>query len=154
MMQSYTIFVNDTVLIIAEFLPAGLSRHKQLDIKSFDFKEFYKKVKKETAQTYVLISSDPKKYFREMRRKFMVIKAAGGIVFNEANEILFIYRKQKWDLPKGKLDLQERTRDAAVREVEEECGIKVDECGDKLCKTWHVYELKGLIIFKQPAGIL
>ena len=37
--------------------------------------------------------------------------------------MLFIYRFNKWDLPKGKLNKGEKKQDCAIREVEEECGI-------------------------------
>ena len=53
-----------------------------------------------------------------------IIKAAGGIVLNPDKDILFIYRRGKWDLPKGKLEEGETLEDCAVREVEEECGLK------------------------------
>ena len=53
-----------------------------------------------------------------------IIIAAGGIVLNPDKEILFIYRRGKWDLPKGKLDEGETIEQCAVREVEEETGIR------------------------------
>ncbi len=78
-----------------------------------------------------------------------MIKAAGGLVSNEENKYLFIFRKGKWDLPKGKLDKGESFRKAAVREVEEECGITVGSCGDKICKTYHIYEVYGTPVIKK-----
>ena len=53
-----------------------------------------------------------------------IIFAAGGVIFNDQNEILFIFRQGKWDLPKGKIDLDESSIDAAIREVKEETGIQ------------------------------
>ena len=97
----------------------------------------------------VILAKDAKKFFKALRKPFLVIKAAGGIVRNDENQFLFIFRKGKWDLPKGKLDAGEKTKKAAVREVEEECGIKVSKLGDLLCKTWHVYEEKGQVVFKK-----
>ena len=52
------------------------------------------------------------------------IIAAGGLVTNKHNELLMIFRRAKWDLPKGKLDEGESIEACAVREVEEETGIK------------------------------
>lgn len=52
------------------------------------------------------------------------IIAAGGLVFNEKKQLLMIFRREKWDLPKGKLDKGEKIEDCALREVEEETGLK------------------------------
>ena len=64
--------------------------------------------------------------FKEMKRHFFsffkVIEAAGGVVMNEKNDILVIFRSGKWDLPKGKIDKNESIRSAALREVMEETG--------------------------------
>lgn len=50
-------------------------------------------------------------------------ETAGGLVLNNKNELLLIYRKNLWDLPKGKLDLEETYECAALREVVEETGV-------------------------------
>lgn len=145
----YRIYINDTALIIADFLPGGLGNYKQVDVQEFDFLKFYKVVKDAPATVNVILTKDPKQFFQSMRKPFVFIKAAGGVVRNDENQFLFIFRNGKWDLPKGKLDIGEKTKIAAVREVEEECGIKVSQLGDRLCKTWHVYEERGNIIFKR-----
>ncbi len=72
-----------------------------------------------------------------VKQQFTIIKAAGGLV-KEGKNILMIYRLKRWDLPKGKLDKGETMKECAVREVEEECNIKV-ALGDKICTTWHTY---------------
>ncbi len=87
--------------------------------------------------------------FNELKKNVSIIKAAGGLVENEHKDYLFIFRKGKWDLPKGKIDLDEKTKKAAVREVEEECGIKVNKVSGKICRTWHAYEQAGKVILKK-----
>ncbi len=67
------------------------------------------------------------------------IIAAGGLVFNEAAELLMIYRRGKWDLPKGKLDKGESIENCAVREVQEETGITKIVLGKLIDKTYHEY---------------
>lgn len=80
-----------------------------------------------------------------------LIKAAGGLVSNEENKYLFIFRNGKWDLPKGKLDKWESSRVAAIREVQEECGIMVDSSGDKIGNTYHIYEMNGARVLKKTS---
>lgn len=82
-----------------------------------------------------------------LKKKFKIIKAAGGIV-KKNDKILMIYRLKKWDLPKGKLDKKESNPDAAKREVEEECHVKVS-LGEKVCTTWHTYTMKRKMILKK-----
>ncbi|MEM1407657.1 MAG: NUDIX domain-containing protein [Bacteroidota bacterium] len=82
-----------------------------------------------------------------LKKKFKVIKAAGGVV-KKREKFLMIYRMKKWDLPKGKLDPGESDIEAAKREVEEECNIKV-AVKKKLCTTWHTYTMKKNKILKK-----
>jgi 8-oxo-dGTP pyrophosphatase MutT (NUDIX family) len=76
------------------------------------------------------------------------IEAAGGVVINKHNEILFIDRLGYWDLPKGKVEKNEELRIAAIREVEEECGINNPSIEKKLLETYHTYAAKGKNYFK------
>jgi ADP-ribose pyrophosphatase YjhB (NUDIX family) len=82
-----------------------------------------------------------------VKKQFRIIKAAGGLV-RKKDKFLMIYRLGKWDLPKGKLEKDEKTREAAVREVNEECGVEV-EIVDKLVTTWHSYIQEGKRILKK-----
>ncbi len=76
------------------------------------------------------------------------IIAAGGIVENEKGEILFQFRRGFWDLPKGKLDDGESIEACAVREVEEETGLKNINLGDLVDTTTHFYTEKNKEIEK------
>lgn len=67
------------------------------------------------------------------------IVAAGGLVKNEKNEILLIFRRGFWDLPKGKLDEDESIETCAVREVKEETGLQNIQLVSFICKTYHEY---------------
>ena len=77
------------------------------------------------------------------------ITAAGGIVTNEKGEILFQFRRGKWDLPKGKLDEGETIEACAVREVEEETGLKNIQLGELVGITKHLYTERGVEIEKE-----
>ncbi len=67
------------------------------------------------------------------------IIAAGGLVTNEKNELLMIYRRGFWDLPKGKLDRGETIEACAVREVQEETGLMAIHLGKFITITLHEY---------------
>lgn len=77
------------------------------------------------------------------------IIAAGGIVENGEKEILMIFRRGKWDLPKGKLDEGETIEECAVREVEEETGLRSIQQGELIDVTLHTYIEKGKEIEKE-----
>lgn len=82
-------------------------------------------------------------------KKFTFIQAAGGIVQNEDGELLLIFRRGKWDLPKGKLDKGESLEDCAVREVEEETGLKQVKLAEPLLITYHTYHEGTKFILKE-----
>lgn len=97
----------------------------------------------------VLCSADIKKLKNQFFSCFTMIEAGGGVVRNKKNEYLLIHRKKKWDLPKGKLEPDESPRGGAVREVEEETGVRIINIYEKLCKTYHTYKLKDEWILKK-----
>lgn len=69
----------------------------------------------------------------------MKIIAGGGLVLNEAGELLLIFRRGKWDLPKGKLDEGETIAQCAAREVMEETGITGLTLGKLIGISYHEY---------------
>ena len=80
---------------------------------------------------------------------FKIIEAAGGVVKNERGEILTIFRNGKWDLPKGKIEGKKEThRQAAIREVQEETGLKSVNIVAPLVNTYHIYVRKERLILK------
>ena len=85
-------------------------------------------------------------YFSSM---FKNIEAAGGLVKNENGEYLFIFRNGKWDLPKGKREKGESTKSCAMREVEEECGVKGLDITKKIGSTFHTYYMEERAVLKQ-----
>ena len=84
-------------------------------------------------------SSDLEKMWKAFRNSIIAIEAAGGIVKNEEQEILFIKRLGKWDLPKGKIEKGESTDVAALREIEEETGISNLKIEKFLTESYHIY---------------
>jgi len=87
-----------------------------------------------------------------LKTKFKVVKAAGGLVVKK-DKFLMIYRMKKWDLPKGKKESGENTKETAVREVNEECGVSI-KMGKKLCTTWHTYTMNKNSMLKKTRWYL
>lgn len=90
-----------------------------------------------------LICSDPDRCMAQVATLFVPVQAAGGAVDDGQGQLLAIRRLGRWDLPKGKVDPGEPIRDAALREVREECGSQALQNLGWLCATWHVYERGG-----------
>ncbi len=79
---------------------------------------------------------------------FKVMYAAGGLIENSDNEFLFIYKRGYWDLPKGKIDKNEKIEDAAIRECMEETGISDLKINENLGITFHLFNQKEEWILK------
>jgi len=103
----------------------------------------------EDKKNIVIVVTDYEVAFKKFQKYFKIIRAAGGIVSNKNNEKLFIYRLDKWDFPKGKVEKGEEIKTAAIREVEEECGITDLTILKQLQDTYHVYSFKDQLILKQ-----
>jgi 8-oxo-dGTP pyrophosphatase MutT (NUDIX family) len=97
----------------------------------------------------ILFHKDLNKLKKVFFKHFTMVFAAGGVVFNTNEDILMIFRRGKWDLPKGKLDEGETLEQCAVREVGEETGLTGIESGDKIITTYHTYNQFGKNILKQ-----
>ena len=82
-------------------------------------------------------------------KKFNVIVAAGGLILNPSKDILFIFRRGKWDFPKGKLDPGETLDKCAVREVKEETGLQHVRLIEPLLVTYHAYDENGKHMLKE-----
>lgn len=91
----------------------------------------------------VLLHSNLTDLKKAFFKQFTKIEAAGGIVQNDKKELLFIYRLNKWDLPKGKVEKGEDLQTCAVREVEEETGATNLRVNNKVGETYHTYNAFG-----------
>ena len=76
--------------------------------------------------------------------EFKEVNAGGGLVSNRRGDFLLISRGGLWDLPKGHQDPGEDIKVTAIREVEEETGIKGLIPGDLICITDHCYKRDGI----------
>ena len=134
----YTIFKNDTPIILTDDVK-NLKQNRVVYSKDLKFKDILDDESLSVKKEILIYHHDLKKLWLEFSKHFEVIEAAGGIVRNSENELLFIYRFDKWDLPKGKIEPGESREIAAIREVKEECGFEKIELSGSLATTYHVY---------------
>ena len=71
--------------------------------------------------------------------KYLEVNAGGGLVTNAKGEFLLIRRSGLWDLPKGHQESGETIEDTALREVEEETGLRGLILGKFIRVTDHTY---------------
>ena len=103
----------------------------------------------ENNKTIIFYSSTKKKLTALLQKHFTKIQAGGGVVANKNGEILLIYRRGKWDLPKGKLDDGETIAACAAREIMEETGVLNLQQQQHLTTTYHTYKEKEMWILKE-----
>ena len=147
----YKVFFNESFLAIGseEELQnhENATKYSKGKINDFELWLQQAEISKEPINI-AFITSNPKDIWMEFVKKLKVIEAAGGLVKNEQDKYLLIFRRGKWDLPKGKIDEGETIEEAALREVTEETGLKDIHIGKFIGNTYHIYRLKGKLTLK------
>jgi ADP-ribose pyrophosphatase YjhB (NUDIX family) len=115
------------------------------------FSKAFRQLEKPGRNGVIIEDASADALLAQLDAMFEPIDAGGGLVRNEHNELLMIFRKGKWDLPKGKLDEGEDIASCSIREVQEETGLVKIELGEKICDTYHIYEQNKQQILKQTA---
>ena len=119
------------------------------EISTAAIKSLLHEIAKPEFHAGILLDKDINKLKKAFYKHFTIIIAAGGVVINSKEDTLMIFRRGKWDLPKGKLDEGELLEQCAVREVEEETGLSNIELGEKITTTYHTYTDYGKHILKE-----
>ncbi len=135
----YKVFVKDIPIILSTKKNIG-SQYTAIPLKIVNLKKLIKQIIKGELFYINLYHKNEEKLEKFLKKKLPVTEAAGGLVYNNKREILFIYRNSKWDLPKGGLEKGESFEEAAIREVEEETGVQDLEIRDFIAKTYHVFK--------------
>lgn len=153
----YEVFFNEKKIVIAA--PGKITIYKTLKIiddlqTTATIKKWFLKFLESDIQEVVLISREPKRFFENIFQKAFTVIYAGGGVVERKSRFLFIFRNEKWDLPKGKIDEGETKEEGALREVAEECGINGHKIEKQLPSTFHIYrstykESEGEWLFKE-----
>lgn len=143
----YKVFVNEKKLLISKH-PEELE--KKLGYESFTTLEIALDLLENTSVSELNVYGENiDEIWQEFQKLFRIIEAAGGLVINPEGEMLFIRRLGKWDLPKGKMEKGESREESAVREIEEETGLRDVELVQFINTTYHIYvERNGEKILK------
>ncbi|HEX4875783.1 MAG TPA: NUDIX hydrolase [Chitinophagaceae bacterium] len=119
------------------------------ELNSHTIKSMIHEMQLPQIQAGVFFHSNLEELKKAFYKKFTIITAAGGLVQNEKKDILLIFRRGKWDLPKGKIDKGESLEQCAIREVEEETGLKGVKLIKPLTITYHTYHEGARYILKE-----
>ena len=104
-----------------------------------------------SADRYQLVHTEQE--YQSLLEHFTYIRAAGGLVYNEAGDLLMIFRRGKWDLPKGKVEPGEDDVTAALREVKEETGVSAEVVGERKFFGYHTYGTYGTPMLKETVWL-
>lgn len=155
------VYFNDKPLFLTDAVTPDIEPYVHHDdaiyideFSSPGIKSMIHEMRQEKVHAGIFLHQDLDALKKAFFKKFQIVPAAGGLVMNEAGNILFIFRRGKWDLPKGKLNKKESVESAAVREVEEETGLKGVKIKNKLLDTWHTYDESGHHILKETSWYL
>lgn len=143
----YKVFVNDCPIILTDNKINAI-KFMLVHFESIQVDEIVAQIFQNKLPGITLFCENLEESWIKFQSCFKSQKAAGGKVLNANNEVLFIFRFNKWDLPKGKLDKGESISECAIREVEEECGITNLQIIKPLETTYHMYQEKGNTILK------
>ena len=138
----YKVFVNDKPIILTTEVEKE-SGFKNYLLKSVNISKVIKELNRSSIKEVRLIHDDKDKLLKKFLKKLPNVVAGGGKVYNNKEEILFIFRNGKWDLPKGKVDGKETIEEAAIREVEEETKVRDLKIVKPLETTYHIFKRNG-----------
>ncbi len=157
----YKIYFNNKPLFLVSQINKELEEYLHHDDTVFidDFNSHTVKAmihEMETARIHagVFLYDDADALLKAFKKKLTVVKAAGGLVYTPDHHVLLIFRRGKWDLPKGKLDLNEDLASCAEREIREETGLQQLSMEKPLSVTHHTYHEFGKHILKESHWFL
>jgi 8-oxo-dGTP pyrophosphatase MutT (NUDIX family) len=155
------IYFNQKPLFLTSFITRELELYYGKDGTAFSnetdpdaLREVINSLRYQDLLTGILQHDNEEELLSLVKQQFNVVQAAGGLVYNAAAGFLFIYRRGKWDLPKGKLDEGENLEECALREVQEETGAKGLTSKGTLLRTYHNYTENETDILKETHWFL
>ena len=144
----YKVFVNERPLILTDkIVKPGDAEYFMMN--GDQVLAAVKALRKEKLPRAYIYHPNREEILNKFTKYIPKVVAAGGVVTNEAGKVLFIYRKEKWDLPKGVCKKKESLEDCAIREVEEETGVQNLKIENFLRTTYHVFKRNGKLRLKE-----
>ena len=134
----YQVFFKKKIILLTDVLEEGKD-FKSFPIKGVKLKKVIKLLNKKNTNSVHLFHKNKDKLLKYFFKLIPTVIAAGGKITNSKSETLFIYRNDKWDLPKGKAEKNEQLPQTALREVKEETGIKEVSINKPLDITYHIF---------------
>jgi len=145
----YKVFFNrKPIFLITKIIDQDIN-NPMLHLRYSSSENITKALKSKRVKSLFLYHSNQEKLWKNLLKKFPIVQAAGGLVINSRSEYLFIFRNNKWDLPKGGIEKKENIRDAALREVNEETGVEDIEIIKPLPMTYHFFKRNGVFKLKK-----
>lgn len=144
----YEIFINDKIIVLTN-VKENINNNKYFDLKDVTIDFVISELNKKDVEKIYLYHPKEEKLIKKFKKKMPVIKAGGGIVTNPQGEILIMKRRGKWDFPKGKKEKGENIAVCALREVEEETGVKKLMLIRFRTITYHIFKQDGEYLLKE-----
>tara|TARA_B100000809_G_scaffold60623_1_gene57221 strand:- start:722 stop:1318 length:597 start_codon:yes stop_codon:yes gene_type:complete len=136
----YKVFFNQKPLILTSKILKSSDSNPFIHIKFSSKNQILKAIKAKKTESVYIYHKNIKKLWEIFTKKFPIIDAAGGLVERSDDKFLFIYRNNKWDLPKGGVEKKELIIEAAQREVKEETGLADLIVINKIGETYHIFK--------------
>lgn len=136
----YKVFFNQKPLILTSKILKSSDSNPFIHIKFSSKNQILKAIKAKKTESVYIYHKNIKKLWEIFTKKFPIIDAAGGLVERSDDKFLFIYRNNKWDLPKGGIEKKELIIEAAQREVKEETGLADLIVINKIGETYHIFK--------------
>ena len=136
----YKVFFNQKPLILTSKILKSSDSNPFIHIKFSSKNQILKAIKAKKTESVYIYHKNIKKLWEIFTKKFPIIDAAGGLVERSDGKILFIYRNNRWDLPKGGVEKKELIIEAAQREVKEETGLADLIVISKIGETYHIFK--------------
>lgn len=144
----YKVFVNESPLILTDRLAENVNGNYFM-LNGEAIQSAIKALAKKKLPEAYIYHPNNEELLKKFIKKVPLVVAAGGVVTNPEGKVLFIYRNDKWDLPKGKIDKGETLEECALREVMEETGVKGLKIQNFLRTTYHIFKRNGVYKLKE-----